>query len=248
MFNEMLLECCKNLKSVKLVTKNVDVTALEDLSRLSLSLENRGIEMNIVEQQLHDREIRYYIFSFAFYRTTIFEKKHAYSFLDANKIERWIVTLGRGLDFYHPPNNKFEIGAYNFRFRPCKATNITFHKCFWKLVTNLVIRNLFKIFGICFPLVIMVTNLESDNDGWHQGVGGCFAPLSRNGKRRGKEWPPKCNKMVKISYFFCLRRLSASLAINFKINLLKILLFRGTNVEIDISHACSAHLHHWQSE
>lgn len=131
MFNEMLLECCKNLKSVKLVTKNVDVTALEDLSRLSLSLENRGIEMNIVEQQLHDREIRYYIFSFAFYRTTIFEKKTCiYSFLDANKIERWIVTLGRGLDFYHPPNNRFEIGAYNFRFRPCKATNITFHRCF----------------------------------------------------------------------------------------------------------------------
>lgn len=76
MFNEMLLECCKNLKSVKLVTKNVDVTALEDLSRLSLSLENRGIEMNIVEQQLHDREIRYYIFSFA--RTTLFEKNYAY--------------------------------------------------------------------------------------------------------------------------------------------------------------------------
>ncbi|CAF5105244.1 unnamed protein product, partial [Rotaria magnacalcarata] len=36
----------------------------------------------------------------------------------------WIVKIGRGLDFYKPPESKLSIGYYDLDLRPCHQTTI----------------------------------------------------------------------------------------------------------------------------
>ncbi|CAF0789393.1 unnamed protein product [Adineta ricciae] len=36
----------------------------------------------------------------------------------------WIIKIGRGLDFYKPPECKLSIGYYDLDLRPCHQTTI----------------------------------------------------------------------------------------------------------------------------
>ncbi|CAF1524463.1 unnamed protein product [Rotaria sp. Silwood1] len=36
----------------------------------------------------------------------------------------WIIKIGRGLDFYKPPESKLSIGYYDLDLRPCHQTTI----------------------------------------------------------------------------------------------------------------------------
>lgn len=41
----------------------------------------------------------------------------------------WIIKIGRGLDYFKPPNGKFVLGACDLELRPCSETTIDiFHK------------------------------------------------------------------------------------------------------------------------
>lgn len=101
MLNELLILHCKNLKEVKLITKETNETALNELYK---SLESKSVELKIsISEKLHDREIRFY---------------------DAQGRTLWIVKLGRGLDYFMPSKSKYAIGAYNYKLRPCKKTSI----------------------------------------------------------------------------------------------------------------------------
>lgn len=56
MLNELLILHCKNLKEVKLITKETNETALNELYK---SLESKSVELKIsISEKLHDREIR----------------------------------------------------------------------------------------------------------------------------------------------------------------------------------------------
>lgn len=36
----------------------------------------------------------------------------------------WIIKIGRGLDFYKAPENKFCLGMYDMDLRPCHETTV----------------------------------------------------------------------------------------------------------------------------
>lgn len=36
----------------------------------------------------------------------------------------WIIKIGRGLDMYKPPENKFTLGMYDLDMRPCHQTTV----------------------------------------------------------------------------------------------------------------------------
>ena len=72
------------------------IAHLEDLAQ---SLRDLGITFAYhFDEQVHDRDIR----------------------LDSG----WRITIGRGLDFYQPPESWFTIGSQDMDLRPCKETQV----------------------------------------------------------------------------------------------------------------------------
>ena len=70
---------------------------------IAQSLEIHGIKLDVkISDTLHDRRIE----------------------LDNG----WIITLGRGLDFYQRPDDWLEIGASEMNLRQCTETTINFRK------------------------------------------------------------------------------------------------------------------------
>ncbi len=42
--------------------------------------------------------------------------------------DKWIIKLGRGLDFFQKPKNFYDVGEFDQTKRECKATEIEFRK------------------------------------------------------------------------------------------------------------------------
>ncbi|KAI4459899.1 hypothetical protein MML48_6g00012398 [Holotrichia oblita] len=100
-FCEVLIKRCKNLKTISLLTtkdgNNND--QIKWLSELEFNLKRRGIIFVIqYSATLHDREV---ILSTG-----------------------WIIKIGRGLDYFKPPESKFSIGAFDMDFRCCHETTV----------------------------------------------------------------------------------------------------------------------------
>ena len=80
--------------------ENTDLAGVESkIEELKQSLLERDVVLSVeIDSKLHDREIR----------------------ID----DRWIVKIGRGLDFYQRPEGWFTIGANDFSLRPCLETKV----------------------------------------------------------------------------------------------------------------------------
>jgi ATP-dependent Lon protease len=80
--------------------ENTDLAAVESkIEELKQSLLERDVVLSVeINSKIHDREIR----------------------ID----DRWIIKIGRGLDFYQRPEGWFTIGANDFSLRPCLETKV----------------------------------------------------------------------------------------------------------------------------
>ena len=105
-FCELLVKR-ESVRSISLVTGFEDdrqkAEADEKLAQLGQSLVERDIKLTVTfDQRLHDREVR----------------------LDNG----WRVKIGRGLDFYQPPESWYVIGSQDLELRPCLETMVDIYR------------------------------------------------------------------------------------------------------------------------
>ncbi|NXG00935.1 MITD1 protein, partial [Sakesphorus luctuosus] len=106
-FCEMLVKGPCKVKTIHLLTsyddgigKSQQMSGLEEIQQ---SLRSHGVTLNIeFSSSIHDREIRFN--------------------------NRWIVKIGRGLDYFKKPQGRFSIGYCDLDLRPCHETTVdVFH-------------------------------------------------------------------------------------------------------------------------
>ncbi|KAK0162899.1 hypothetical protein PV327_006631 [Microctonus hyperodae] len=106
-FCELAVQKCQKLSKVSLVTtrdpddgKN-QIIRLEELKQ---SLNSRSIIFEVkFSETLHDRQI--------------------------TLSNGWVIKIGRGLDYFKPPEKKFILGACDLELRPCLETTVDiFHR------------------------------------------------------------------------------------------------------------------------
>ncbi|CAM4866317.1 unnamed protein product [Rotaria socialis] len=104
-FCEVVIKSAAKIKRIDLITsfetnEQAKQTQTEQLNQFKEHLANKhSIELKInYLTGLHDREIKLN--------------------------NGWIVKIGRGLDFYKPPESKLSIGYYDLDLRPCHQTTI----------------------------------------------------------------------------------------------------------------------------
>lgn len=90
-------------KKITLVTGYDDKTQFADVSEKLEELKQSLLELDVVLEinlnaNLHDREIR----------------------ID----NRWVIKIGRGLDFYQKPGGWFEVGSHDLNLRKCLETKV----------------------------------------------------------------------------------------------------------------------------
>lgn len=95
------------VKKIKLVTKfdnNEELSEVQPkLEDLEQSLLDFDVALEIrISPELHDREIR----------------------IDNG----WVIKIGRGLDFYQPPDSYFDIGSNDLTMRKCRETSVDIFK------------------------------------------------------------------------------------------------------------------------
>jgi hypothetical protein len=106
-FCELAVSKCNKLKCIK-VTTNRDPKPnseqLRDLKSLSDSLAKHNVVLytDIIDN-LHDRQV---LLSNGF-----------------------IIKIGRGLNYFKPLTTKVSLGAFNYNFRECRATNVDIFYC-----------------------------------------------------------------------------------------------------------------------
>ncbi|XP_045033138.1 MIT domain-containing protein 1 isoform X1 [Daphnia magna] len=110
--SELLVGSCPNLKSIFLLTGRESGNQQDMLDELKQSLAKHKVVLNVeYSNTLHDREIR----------------------LDNG----WIIKIGRGLDYFRPPEGKFSLGYCDYDLRPCHATTVDiFHSSKVRSVSN----------------------------------------------------------------------------------------------------------------
>jgi ATP-dependent Lon protease len=91
------------IRKIKLIMGYDEKTDLQDIAKkledLKQSLLEVDMELEVkLNENLHDREVR----------------------LDNG----WVIKIGRGLDFYQPPESWFEVGASDFSLRRCLETKV----------------------------------------------------------------------------------------------------------------------------
>lgn len=103
-------ETCLNagtIKTITLITGYDDHTQLSEIAQKLDDLKQSLLELDIILEvklnpNIHDREIR----------------------LD----NRWVIKIGRGLDFYQRPESWFSIGVYDLSLRKCLETKVDIFK------------------------------------------------------------------------------------------------------------------------
>jgi len=91
------------VREIKLITgydDSTDLASVEDkIEQLKQSLLEHDVVLAVeINSKIHDREIR----------------------ID----DRWVIKIGRGLDFYQRPESWFTIGVNDFSLRPCLETKV----------------------------------------------------------------------------------------------------------------------------
>ncbi|XP_068623168.1 MIT domain-containing protein 1-like [Battus philenor] len=99
---ELFVKSCTNLRSIQLTTSR-DSKSEGDQNNWFTSLSNDLVKYNVqfivnYSETLHDRQI---ILS-----------------------SGWIIKIGRGLDYFKPPENKFCLGVYDMDLRQCHETTV----------------------------------------------------------------------------------------------------------------------------
>ncbi|XP_046970771.1 MIT domain-containing protein 1-like [Vanessa cardui] len=99
---ELLVRSCSNLRYIELITTK-DGKSEGDQREWLLNLKNDLIKYNIklivkYSDTLHDRQI--------------------------TLSSGWIIKIGRGLDFFKAPENKFCLGVFDMDLRPCHETTV----------------------------------------------------------------------------------------------------------------------------
>lgn len=97
---ELLVLSCRNLKRVHVLTGQENGNRQQEmLDELKRSLAKHSVTLQVdYSATLHDREIR----------------------LDNG----WVIKIGRGLDYFRPPDGKFSLGYCDYDLRPCHATTV----------------------------------------------------------------------------------------------------------------------------
>ena len=95
------------LRQITLITKAEDAEQRAEVSEHLAELQQSLLERDVVlrfsfDDSKHDREIR----------------------LDNG----WVIKIGRGLDFYQPPENWFSVGATDLSLRPCLETKVDIYR------------------------------------------------------------------------------------------------------------------------
>lgn len=96
-----------SVREIHLLTGYDEKTDLNSVNakidELKQSLLERDVVLNVeIDSKIHDREIR----------------------ID----DRWVIKIGRGLDFYQKPEGWFTIGANDFSLRPCLETKVDVYR------------------------------------------------------------------------------------------------------------------------
>ncbi|RVE42806.1 hypothetical protein evm_012542 [Chilo suppressalis] len=99
---ELAVRSCNNLRHIQLVTSKDNKSESDQrdwFSNLSNDLYKYKVKLIVqYSETLHDRQI---VLS-----------------------SGWIIKIGRGLDFYKAPENKFCLGVYDMDLRPCHETTV----------------------------------------------------------------------------------------------------------------------------
>ncbi|CAB3241503.1 unnamed protein product [Arctia plantaginis] len=99
---ELLVRSCTNLRHIELVTSKDSKTEDEQrkcFTNLANDLLKYRVQLIVrFSETLHDRQIT----------------------LGSG----WIIKIGRGLDFFKAPENKFCLGVYDLDLRPCHETTV----------------------------------------------------------------------------------------------------------------------------
>ncbi|PSN45397.1 MIT domain-containing protein 1 [Blattella germanica] len=104
-FCELVVKSCSNLKTITLITSS-DASAKDQVQSLETIKQNLlKYNINLIinfSSTLHDRQIR----------------------LSTG----WTIKIGRGLDYFKAPENKFSLGVFDLDLRPCHQTTVdVFH-------------------------------------------------------------------------------------------------------------------------
>jgi hypothetical protein len=99
-----------SIQKISLITKFDDSTQQQDvlnkLSGFQQSLRDKNIGLDIkIKPYVHDREIRI-------------------DTQDGDRCSGWVIIIGRALDFYQRPDDRFGIGVNDFSLRPCRETSV----------------------------------------------------------------------------------------------------------------------------
>ncbi|KAF5286334.1 hypothetical protein FQA39_LY04232 [Lamprigera yunnana] len=98
-FCELIVQKCPNLKIIELLTGGGGDEQIKWLNEIKSSLFKMRITLSITfSTTLHDRQI----------------------ILNTG----WIIKIGRGLDYFKAPENKFCLGVFDLDLRPCFETTI----------------------------------------------------------------------------------------------------------------------------
>ncbi|KAL0829721.1 hypothetical protein ABMA28_003217 [Loxostege sticticalis] len=99
---ELLVRSCSNLRYIELMTSREPKTSHEQqqwFNNLANDLTRYRINLEVkFSETLHDRQI--------------------------TLSSGWIIKIGRGLDFFKPPDNKFCLGVYDLDLRQCHETTV----------------------------------------------------------------------------------------------------------------------------
>ncbi|KAL0879368.1 hypothetical protein ABMA27_003134 [Loxostege sticticalis] len=99
---ELLVRSCSNLRYIELMTSRDPKTSHEQqqwFNNLANDLTRYRINLEVkFSETLHDRQI--------------------------TLSSGWIIKIGRGLDFFKPPDNKFCLGVYDLDLRQCHETTV----------------------------------------------------------------------------------------------------------------------------
>uniref|UniRef100_A0A1B6EP20 MIT domain-containing protein n=1 Tax=Cuerna arida TaxID=1464854 RepID=A0A1B6EP20_9HEMI len=102
---ELLVKSCPNLRTIQLLTsQDNSCDQSKSLEKLKSELSSRHVSLKIqFSTTLHDRQIKL--------------------------SNGWIIKIGRGLDYFKPPESKFSMGYYDLDLRPCHETTVDiFHE------------------------------------------------------------------------------------------------------------------------
>lgn len=103
-FCELAVTCCKNLQTMRLLTtENFDNTCQQEM-------------LATVKHNLHED---YKVTLFVEFSSTLHDRQIRLN-------NGWTVKIGRGLDYFKPPESKYSLSSHDLNLRKCYETTVDF--------------------------------------------------------------------------------------------------------------------------